>query len=196
MTYNPNIHNRMSHRLQGYDYSQCGAYFITICTYKKEHLFGEILDAEIKLNLIGQYAYQQWKQIPLRFENVDLGEFVIMPNHIHAIIVKNTRWDEGAENESADAKRWPYFDPSCLQEHQPTQPNGTISGSIGAIIQNYKSGTTRKIKSLPGKNNLKIWQANYYDHIIRDEKDYDRIKDYICNNPINWEKDELFSNGT
>lgn len=76
MPFNPAIHNRQSIRLQGYDYSESGSYFITICTYKKEHLFGEIVNSEIKLNLIGQYAYHQWKQIPQRFENVELDEFV------------------------------------------------------------------------------------------------------------------------
>jgi len=114
MIYNPIIHNRLSHRLQGYDYSQSGAYFITICTYKKEYLFGEIVDGEIKLNLIGQYAYHQWKQIPLRFVNVELDEFVIMPNHIHGIIVIQTCRDEGSENSHRFASERLCSDPSSL----------------------------------------------------------------------------------
>ena len=114
MPYNPAIHNRHSIRLQGYDYSETGSYFITICTYKKEHLFGEIVNSEIKLNLIGQYAYHQWKQIPQRFENVELNEFVIMPNHIHGIIVIVSGRGEGLENKCRFPPKSTFSNPSPL----------------------------------------------------------------------------------
>jgi REP element-mobilizing transposase RayT len=192
MPYNPTIHNRRSIRLQGFDYSETGSYFITICTYKKEHLFGEIVNSEMKLNLLGQFAYNQWKQIPQRFENVELNEFVIMPNHIHGIIVIVSGRGEGLENSHNFPPKSTFSNPSPLQDHSTSRFNGTVPGSIGAIIQNFKSGTSRKINAMPDMKNVKIWQINYYDHIIRDREDYDRIVEYIRDNPSNWEKDELY----
>lgn len=192
MTYNPALHNRQSIRLQGYDYSQPGAFFITICTYKKEKHFGEIVNGEVKLNLVGQYAFHQWKMIPQRFENVELDEFIIMPNHIHGIIVIRSSRGEGSENEMMDGKQRLFSDPSPLQIHERNQPNGTVPGSIGAIVQNFKSGTSRKINAMPKMKGIQLWQTNYYEHIIRDEKDYARIVYYIRHNPLEWEQDELF----
>ena len=192
MPFNPAIHNRRSNRLQGYDYSETGSYFITICTYKKKHLFGEIVNSEMKLNLLGRYAYNQWKQIPQRFGNVKLDEFVIMPNHIHGIIEIRSGRGEGLENETLEGNPRLFSNPSPLHDDQSLQFKGTVPGSIGAIIQNYKSGTSRKINAMPGMKNTKIWQINYYDHIIRDEQDYFRIVDYIRSNPSKWEQDEMF----
>jgi REP element-mobilizing transposase RayT len=194
MAYNPALHNRQSIRLQGYDYSQSGAYFITICTYKKEKYFGEIVNAEVKLNLVGQYALHQWKMIPQRFENVELDEFIIMPNHIHGIIVIRS-WGEGSENRHHFPPGNAFSDLSPLRINEQLQPNGTVPGSIGAIVQNYKSSTSRKINAMPKLKDIKLWQTNYYDHIIRDEEDYARIVEYIRNNPQKWEQDELFNNG-
>ena len=201
MTFNPALHNRQSIRLHGYDYSQSGAYFITICAYKKQNIFGTIVDAEMKLNLAGQYAFAQWMMIPKRFNIVELGEVIIMPNHIHGIIVIQSgrgdtqRGTSGLDNGDPGAREWLISNPSPLQENDNTQPNGTIRGSIGAIIQNFKSSVSRKINAMPKMKGIKIWQKNYYDHIIRDEEDYARIVEYIRNNPQSWEKDELFDLG-
>jgi REP element-mobilizing transposase RayT len=214
MTYNPTIHNRRSIRLQGYDYSLSGAYFLTICTYKKEHVFGEIVNGEIKLNLIGQYALQQWNKIPQRFPIVELEEFIIMPNHIHGIIIirngrcegldygpPNSKRDslsdrrgEGSDNTPRIPPKVSLSDPSPLHQNQP-QSNGTRPGSVGAIVQNFKSSTSRKINTMPGMKNIKIWQVNYYDHIIRNEEDHARIVEYIQKNPVQWDQDELNSGG-
>ncbi len=192
MAYNPVVHNRHSIRLQGYDYSQSGAYFITICTYKKERFFGEIVNGEMKLNLLGNYAYHQWIQISSRFDNLELDEFVIMPNHVHGIIVIQSDKVEESENNNHFPREKLYSNPSIVQPHRQIQQNGTVPGSIGAIIQNYKSVTTRKINAMSAMKNTKIWQVNYYDHIIRDEADHARIIGYIRENPAKWEQDELF----
>ncbi|PKO05893.1 MAG: hypothetical protein CVU41_09725 [Chloroflexi bacterium HGW-Chloroflexi-3] len=194
MTYNPTIHNRRSIRLQGYDYSQFGTYFITICTHQKQRIFGEIVNGEMKLNLMGQYAFHQWNKIPQRFLNVELDEFIIMPNHIHGIIIIGSGRGEGSENKLRFPTINSFSDPSPLH-HDHHQPNGTVPGSIGAIIQNFKSGTSRKINAMPGMKNIKLWQINYYDHIIRNEEDHHRIVEYIQKNPVQWEQDELFSGG-
>jgi REP element-mobilizing transposase RayT len=146
----------------------------------------------MKLNLLGQYAYKQWKQIPQRFENVELNEFVIMPNHIHGIIVIVSGRGEGLENSHNFPPKSTFSNPSSLHDQGTPQFNGTVPGSIGAIIQNFKSGTSRKINAMPDMTNVKIWHSNYYDHIIRDEEDYSRIADYIRENPSHWEKDELY----
>lgn len=207
MPYNPAIHNRHTIRLQGYDYTQSGAYFITICTDQKECIFGKIDSGSMHLSSLGEIAYYQWLQLPKRFTNIVLDSFVIMPNHIHGIIViQKGRGEAGDTRYSSQSKisispasplhpdtnslRTPLTNPGKLKE--PTQPNGTISGSIGAIVQNYKSLTTRKINMIQRTKNQSIWQSNYYEHIIRDENDYARIVDYIENNPHSWEDDVMY----
>ncbi len=192
LAYNPVLHHRQSTRLQGRDYSQPGAYFITVCTYKKEKFFGDIVNGEMNLNIPGQYAFYQWKNLPDRFPNIDLDEFIIMPNHIHGIIVIRTDMGEGSDIRDSETKERLISDPSPLQSNENIRVNGTVPGSLGAIIQNFKSSTSRKINAIPNMKNIKLWQVNYYDHIIGDEKDYARIVHYIRNNPQEWEKDELF----
>ena len=214
MVYNPDIHNRHTIRLQGYDYTQSGAYFITICTDQKECIFGKIDSGAMQLSPLGEIAYYQWLQLPKRFTNIVLDAFVIMPNHMHGIIVitemdvnQNGRGEAG-DTRYASQSLIPKSPASPLQPdkmpHQTpainpgkpkesTRPNGTIPGSIGAFIQNYKSLTTRKINMILRTKNQSIWQRNYYEHIIRDENDYARIVDYIENNPNSWEDDVMYS---
>lgn len=208
MVYNPDIHNRHTIRLQGYDYTQSGAYFITICTDQKECIFGKIDSGAMQLSTLGEIAYYQWLQIPKRFTNIVLDVFVIMPNHMHGIIVitggdddQKNRGEAGdtrysfqsliPESPASPIQRTPTINPGKPKES--TRPNGTIPGSIGAIIQNYKSLTTRKINMILRTQNQTIWQRNYYEHIIRDENDYARIVDYIENNPHSWEDDVMYS---
>jgi REP element-mobilizing transposase RayT len=123
---------------------------------------------------------------------LELDEFVIMPNHVHGIIVIQSDKVEESENNNHFPREKLYSNPSIVQPHRQIQQNGTVPGSIGAIIQNYKSVTTRKINAMPAMKNTKIWQVNYYDHIIRDEADHARIIEYIRENPAKWEQDELF----
>lgn len=200
MPYNHNFHNRNSIRMQGYDYSQPGAYFITICTHHKECLFGEINSGKMKLSTLGEIAYYQWIQLPYRFATIKLDTFVIMPNHLHGIIIINetqhpiSRRGEAGENRHGSSPKIQISpaSPSNTNDYSldVSKPGGTISGSIGAIIQNFKSLTTRKINILLRSRNKPIWQRNYYEHIIRGETDYERIVEYIENNPISWVDDE------
>ena len=157
---------------------------MTICTYHRQLLFGEIHDGEMHLNAPGRMVLAQWLQLPYRFSNLELGEFVIMPNHIHGILVI-TRGEASSDEISVPANR-------LVKDASPLRPNGTIPGSVGAIIQNFKSITSRKINNLSAKSKEPNWQRNYYEHIIHDEQDMLAITDYILINPLNWEKDEEY----
>jgi len=174
----PQKHHRRSIRLKGYDYASAGAYFVTIVTQGRECLFGEIVDGEMQLNVYGHAAEECWRAIPGHFPNVELGAYVIMPNHVHGIII--IRNDESM--------------PGVWAQHAapiPTAPSPTRNvtpGSLGAIIRSFKSAVTR---DLGRKSDLRnVWQRNYYEHIIRNEKEMARIWDYIESNPAHWDPDK------
>ncbi len=168
MTYNPDIHHRRSIRLSEYDYSQAGAYFVTICTQNKECLFGNVVNGTMQLNDMGIVARQCWNAIPQHFPNVLLDEFIVMPNHIHGIVILNV----GAKNIS------------------PLQ-HGT-SMTIGSVIRGFKIGVTKWARANCACHTP--WQRNYYEHIIRNEHELHKIREYIINNPLNWEQDENYKN--
>jgi len=149
MKYNPDKHHRRSIRLQGYDYSQPGIYFITLCTQNRECLFGEILNGEIRLNEFGKIAHQCWLEIPQHFPHVQLDEFVVMPDHIHGIIVLNNIVVVvvGVQN----------IEP--LQNQNAYQH--IIPRSIGSIIRGFKIGVTKKFRQ--NTDIYVVWQRNYYE---------------------------------
>ncbi len=181
--YNPKIHQRRSIRLQGYDYSQAGAYFVTICAHKKECLFGKIVNDAVQLNEWGKMIVTCWEAIPEHFPNVELDAFVVMPNHVHGIMMI-----QGGRGEAfAEVARWKTPDRSA--NASPLRP-GTQANSLGAIVQNFKSVSTRKINQLRGTAGLTIWQRNYYEHIIRGENELNRIRQYISDNPLHWVLDK------
>jgi len=173
--FNPTIHHRHSIRLRGYDYSQAGLYFATVCVQNRECLFGKIIDGEMIFNEYGQFATQCLLEIPQHFPNAVLHEFIIMPNHIHCII-------ELTKNNGGTAPPVGAKNLSPLPSQRLTP--GT-SRTIGSIIRGFKIGVTKQI-------GYSIWQRNYYEHIIRNEQSYTRIADYIINNPANWEKDKFY----
>lgn len=182
--YNPQIHHRRSIRLAGYDYTQAGAYFITICTHKRQNLFGDIVNGEMILNEYGKIAANSWQELARHFPHITLGEWVIMPNHVHGIIVIG-RGEAPADDQST----------TTLSDNRrvlrPSPPNGTDPGSVGAIVQNYKSVASRKINKLRSTAGAPVWQRNYWEHIIRNEQAYQRIANYIINNPAQWGADSL-----
>ncbi len=233
MNFNPRIHHRRSIRLKGYDYSQAGLYFITICCDDRRCLFGEItIGAEnfpptMKLNDAGKIANECWLQIPEHFPNVILHEYVVMPNHVHGIIELNdvnnviaqnsgeqntgTRnadaQNSGARNVGAQnvgAQNFVPLPPPPLPpnerisdfEPQQNQFQKIIPRSIGSIVRGYKIGVTKwfRNKRMEGFENFqpqRVWQRNYYEHIIRDERSYQNISKYIINNPVNWKEDKF-----
>lgn len=184
--FNANIHKRHSTRLNGYDYSREGLYFITICCVNKTHFLGEIIDGKMILNEIGHIIYNEWLNTMHIRPNIRLHHFVVMPNHFHAIV--EILFKANIDNTMDKFK-------------SPSQ-------TIGAIIRGFKSSTTKQINKLLNENNGKlpflinglifsfnktIWQRNYHDHIIRNEQSYLYIAEYIENNPLQWELDCFYS---
>lgn len=177
---------RRSIRLKGWDYSTEGVYFITICAHNREYLFGEIIDGTMNLNAPGVMAIKTWEQLSERFSFLELDAKVVMPNHFHAIVIINRRGESCIRPSEplGDHKDRPYG--KRLQ--------GTSEGSIGRIVQAFKSITTHQY--IRGVRDYgwspfsgKLWQRNYYEHIVRDEKEWQLISDYIAANPINWALD-------
>jgi len=184
MTYNklikfdPQKHHRRSIRLKDYDYSQAGGYYVTIVVQGRECLFGEIVKREMFLNDFGKIADECWRSIPDHFPFVELGAYVVMPNHVHGIIVIT-------DNGRGAALLRPYNHPDI--NDNPHKIN-VKPGSLGAIVRSYKSAVSYRIHK--EHNTTGIWQRNYYEHILRDEKDLQNKADYIEANPSLWDEDD------
>ncbi|MCP5104532.1 MAG: transposase [bacterium] len=184
MKYNPNFHRRRSLRLQNYDYSKPGAYFVTICVQDRECLLGEIENGEMKLSEVGKVVNAFWPKVRDHFSNVELGQMVVMPNHIHAIIFI-TRRGGVSPPESTEL--------GVAGEGAKTAPlhrDSRLFPTLGKIIAYFKYETTKKINQLRDNPGVKFWQRNYYEHIIRDRSELNKYRRYIQNNPANWEVDE------
>lgn len=175
MRYDPFNHNRRSTRLRGYDYSRTGTYFVTMCTNGRECLFGEIDNEEMRLNQLGKIVVEEWLKTKEIRPSVKLDEFVVMPNHVHAILkIKAT--PVGATRRVAPTK---------------TNPGPRLEpGSLGAIIGQFKSISAKRINNAGGIPGCPVWQRNFHDHIIRNEDDMERIRKYIRENPRNWPGDD------
>lgn len=184
---NPTSYHRHSIRLKGYDYRQAGYYFVTICTYQRQCLFGTIMVGQMELNEIGKIAAGVWQNGSNRFANIVFDDWVIMPNHVHGILQITLSRKDDDTGKSTNKNESGIIDVSS--KHWM----GTKSGSIGSLIQNYKSVTTRKINRLLGTPGMPVWQHNYYEHIICNEKSLMFIRNYILNNPSSWLSDDLFT---
>ena len=170
-----NVYHRRSLRLKNYDYSKTGYYFITICTQNREHLCGEIVDGVMALNVAGEMIHSLWFDIMNDFPNIALHEFVIMPNHIHGII-------EIVDTVGADSISALYHDEKTNMDSQRAEMDS--APTISTMIQSFKRHTTLQyIKMVKNGTlppfNKRIWQRNYYEHIIRDDEDYNHIATYI-----------------
>jgi putative transposase len=170
---------RQSIRLKGYDYSQPGGYFVTICTRDRILFFED--------NNIKKIVETCWLEIPYHFPNVELDQWVIMPNHLHGIILLHDSRRGEAFAENIDELRTPTANASPLRH-----PKGTTPRSLSAIVQNFKSISTRRINQLQGTPGNSIWQRGFYDRIIRNQKELDRIRHYIEENPLKWELDPYY----
>jgi putative transposase len=193
--YNPHIHHRKSIRLKGYDYSQAGLYFITICCQDRICRFGNVVNGKMILNAYGIIAFNEWLKTAELRPNVELGEFIIMPNHMHAIIRLSGRGElHSPDNNGTTELHSPNNGPTEL--HSPDQtgvcktPLRSPTQTVGAIVRGYKSSVTRQL-GLMGFDE-KLWQRNYFEHIIRNEQSYHTISEYIINNPAKWTNDTFF----
>ncbi len=174
--YNRDIHHRRSIRLKDYDYSQAGGYFVTICACDRECLFGEIVNGEMRSNEFGQIVTDEWlRSAEIRAE-IELGEYVIMPNHFHAIVL----FTDDVPGRTGDRRVAP-----------PVAPVGPQSKSLGALMAGYKSAVTKRINAIRQSPGAPVWQRNYYEHIIRNNADYRRIAEYVAENPRRWAEDTL-----
>ncbi len=195
MTFNPEKHHRRSIRLNGYDYSQSGAYFVTLCTYQKQCWFGEIRNSQMHLNQIGKIAAQEWLRTSQLRPEFQLDEWIVMPNHLHGIVLikdgirldKNDELRAGDVNSNIlgirDAKS-NNLGARDAPLHRQQKPN-----SLSSFVAGFKSAVTKRINLLRHNRDLSIWQRNYYESIIRDEKHLSHIREYILNNPKRWNDD-------
>jgi putative transposase len=159
-------------RLKEYDYSQPGAYFVTICTKNRENIFGEIVCGEMRGNEMAVVVHSCWNELPNHYPNVELDEFVVMPNHVHGIIVILDEPDADGKCTVADGRR-----PS------PTRPTQPKKYPLSEIVRAFKSFSARRINEINHTPGTPVWQRGYYDHIIRDDNSLIRIREYIAHNP-------------
>lgn len=189
MNYNPDKHHRRSIRLQGYDYAKPGAYFITICTQNRACLFGKIVDGEMVLNEFGMIVNNEWLRTSIIRPNIIIDEFVIMPNHLHGILVIIDDNCRGVLQFASAMET--TFAPTTNKQNQSFTFKSP-SKTIGAIIRGFKSATTKHINISRNTPGIPVWQRNYYEHIIRNDDELNRIRVYIKNNPMNWFHDENY----
>ena len=190
------------HRLPGYDYTQPGSYFITICTHEREHFFGEVKEGRMLLNAIGRVTEKFLQEISHRFSNSTLDTWVVMPNHVHLILVlwpndENSNNDDNIINSGYAPRRVPTIfennTPTGLSDvYLPNLPKGIrplAKGSVSSIINHFKGN----VKRWCNKNGFEHfrWQSRFHDHIIRDKAALETIQQYIQNNPANWKEDKF-----
>jgi putative transposase len=183
MTYNPEIHHRRSIRLKGYDYSQPGAYFVTVCACNMECLFGKIANGGMILNEYGEIVMKYWDTIPGHFLHVETDEFIVMPNHMHGIVfVKNCR-GEVSSPFSSDSDTI-----KSIKQGGETPP--LRKNTLGKVVAYFKYQSAKKINQIRMAPGVPVWQRNYYERIIRNEKELQSIREYIRYNPLKWDDDD------
>ncbi|MDI9571434.1 MAG: transposase [Pseudomonadota bacterium] len=212
MTYRTDKHHRCSIRLRGYDYSRPGAYFITICAQNRECLFGDIVNGEMRLNDAGVMVQSVWDEIPAHYPGIYIDVFIVMPNHIHGIVVVGAaprgRPDvmvpcgrpgdvTGQNNGQAQgpAATTGGGDGNCTNNGQargPAPTAGSVGLSLPDVVNRFKSMTTKRYADGAKQNRWptfsgKLWQRNYYEHIIRNENELNRSRQYIMYNPVKWD---------
>ncbi len=171
---------RKSNRLKGYDYTAAGYYFVTICVDKWQCMFGDIIDGKMQLNHYGLIVEQEWLNTEKIRDNVELDEFVVMPNHFHGVIII-TR--SGMARHATTGAR---YHAQTMDERQFGKP---MARSLSTIIGSFKSAVTRAVNLLGDTPGDTLWQRSFYDRIIRNEKELFNIRQYIINNPLKWEMD-------
>jgi len=196
-------HHRCSIRLRGYDYSRAGAYVITLVAHQRAHLFGKAVNDAMMLNAWGQIAQAEWLSSATIRREIELDAFVIMPNHIHGIVVIEVDDDHGNDagasggcliDELANVtgeciRRMPQgeqVDRRSLGVRRTPLPSGPKPKSLGAFVAGYKSAVTKRINAMREMKDAPVWQRNYHDRIIRNERELNAFRKYIEDNPLQW----------
>ncbi len=182
-----------SARLKNWDYGNNADYFVTICTANREHYFGEIENGKMILSEIGKIAHKFWNEIPQHFPFIELDAFIIMPNHVHGIIIidkSNDNCNNGNDNERIAQTP----NESIVQTPNLGVSSAALqkwkSGNLGVIINQYKRICTINARKIHADF---AWQTRFHDHIIRNDESYQRIQQYIINNPVKWDNDKFFN---
>ncbi|RXQ88490.1 transposase [Ancylomarina salipaludis] len=176
-----------SARLPGWDYGWNAAYFVTICTHGRKHYFGDIVNEEMQLSDIGHLAHKYWSEIPNHFPFVELDVFVVMPNHVHGIVIINKPNDECHDERYVETSNLGVSTLGVSATRMAS--NAWQPGSLGVIINQYKRICTINARKIHADF---AWQSRYYDHIIRNDESLCRIRNYIKNNPLKWMKDKFY----
>jgi len=184
MNFNPDIHRRRSIRLKSHNYSTTGAYFVTVCAQNRGCLFGEIVDAQMVLNDAGRMVQEVWNEMPVYYQGIQIDTFVIMPNHIHGIIVLT------GINVGAGPRTCPN------QRDDNGQPRGVApTMSLPDVVHRFKLMTTTRYRWAVTKYGWppfqkRLWQRNYFERVIRNDSEMERVREYITGNPARWLEDE------
>lgn len=168
MRFDPRVHHRRSVRLRGFDYARPGTYFVTTCTRDRAPLFGDIARGVVQLSPLGRIVVEEWASTPLLRPQVRLDAFVVMPDHLHGILVTT--------NDRVGLTRRAALGGT----------SGSAPGSLGAIVGQFKAAVTKRINAVRRTPHGEVWQRGYYEHVIRDLASLDRIRQYIATNPSRW----------
>ena len=174
MVYDPARHHRRSIRLRGHTYDH-GAYFVTIRTRERFPVLARIIAESVQLTALGEIVEKCWKSIPIHHPHVTLDAWVVMPDHLHGILVVQPA--HLGDRNGADSRNAAIGDRA---------PNGPSPGSVGAVVGTFKAAATREVNRIQSSPGLRFWQRNYYEHIVRDAADMGRIREYIITNPARW----------
>ncbi len=185
--YHPQRHHRRSIRLPAYDYAQPGAYFVTVCTQDRQPVLGEVIGGEMVLSDPGQMVQAIWREMPQHYPGVEVDAFVVMPNHVHGIII--------LVGPTPDVGATPCGCPeSSGQARGPAPTRVTRAMSLADVVHRFKSMTTARYRLGVSRDGWqpfagRLWQRNYYEHIVRDEEELNRMRQYITDNPAQWDDD-------
>jgi len=174
----PDTPRRRALRLRDFDYSQAAAYFVTVCTHHRECLFGEITDGKMLLHDPGRIVQAAWQALPQHYPHVCLDAFVVMPNHVHGIIILSSMENVTEDLAGAGLKPAPTGSPTIARRH-----------GLPEIVRAFKTFSARRVNAARTAPGTPLWQRNYYEHVVRDEDELNRIREYIDLNPLQWDLD-------
>lgn len=189
MKFDPDIHHRRSIRLRDYDYTRGNVYFVTICAWQRECLFGEVVNGAMRLNAYGEIVQQEWSLTAALRDYVMLDEFIVMPNHCHAVLMIDDCRGTACRAHGVDGG----IDEGTARRAPTVESFGRpVTGSLATIVRSFKSAVSKRVNVLRDNPGVPVWQRNYYERVIRDEQELAAIRQYIVNNPAKWAEDENY----